>query len=189
MATDDVFIIAGKRTPIGMLNGALSSVAAHQLGAVAISAALDAAGIAPDAVDEAIMGQVLSGGAGMNPARQAARGAGLPDTSTAFLVNQVCGSGLRAVALGYQQIMTGDAQVIVAGGQESMSLAPHVAQLRAGKKLGNLEMVDTVMRDGLSDAFYGYPMGITAENIVRQCGLTRENQDAFALRSQQRASA
>lgn len=189
MATDGVFIIAGKRTPIGMLNGALSSVAAHQLGAVAISAALDAAGIAPDAVDEAIMGQVLSGGAGMNPARQAARGAGLPDTSTAFLVNQVCGSGLRAVALGYQQIMTGDAQVVVAGGQESMSLAPHVAQLRTGKKLGNLEMVDTVMRDGLSDAFYGYPMGITAENIVRQCGLTRENQDTFALRSQQRASA
>lgn len=189
MATNDVFIIAGKRTPIGVLNGALSSVTAHELGAVAIRAALETAGVAPDAVDEAIMGQVLTGGAGMNPARQAARGAGLPDTSTAFLVNQVCGSGLRAVALGSQQIITGDAQVIVAGGQESMSLAPHVAHLRAGKKLGNLEMVDTVMRDGLSDAFYGYPMGITAENVVRQCGLTRENQDAFALRSQQRASA
>jgi acetyl-CoA C-acetyltransferase len=187
--TSDIFIVSGKRTPIGVLNGVLSGLEAHELGAIAITSALNAAGIAPAIVDETIMGQVLSAGAGMNPARQAARGAGLPDASTAFLVNQVCGSGLRAVALGAQQISCGDAAVTVVGGQESMSRAPHVANLRAGRKLGNIELIDTVMRDGLSDAFYGYPMGVTAENIVRQHGLSREDQDAFALRSQQRASA
>jgi acetyl-CoA C-acetyltransferase len=187
--TSDIFIVSGKRTPIGVLNGVLSGLEAHELGAIAITSALNAAGIAPAIVDETIMGQVLSAGAGMNPARQAARGAGLPDASTAFLVNQVCGSGLRAVALGAQQISCGDAAVTVVGGQESMSRAPHVANLRAGRKLGNIDLIDTVMRDGLSDAFYGYPMGVTAENIVRQHGLSREDQDAFALRSQQRASA
>ncbi|WP_196258047.1 acetyl-CoA C-acetyltransferase [Pelagibacterium limicola] len=189
MTDKDVFIVSAKRTPIGVVNGALATLHAHELGALAIRGALDLAGIPPAVVDETIMGQVLSAGAGMNPARQAARQAGIPDASTAFLVNQVCGSGLRAVALGYQQIACGDAAVIVAGGQESMSLAPHVASLRTGKKLGNIELVDTVMRDGLTDAFYGYPMGVTAENIVRQCGLTRESLDQFALRSQQRASA
>lgn len=188
MAQNDVVIVGAKRTAIGVLNGSLSSVEAHQLGATAIGAALGKAGIAPAQVDEVIMGQVLGAGAGMNPARQAARAAGIPDAATAFGVNQVCGSGLRAVALGFQQIVCGDAQVIVAGGQESMSLAPHVARLRTGKKLGDVSFVDTVMRDGLSDAFYGYPMGVTAENIVRQCGLRRSDQDDLALRSQQRAS-
>ncbi|GGA44095.1 acetyl-CoA C-acetyltransferase [Pelagibacterium lentulum] len=188
MAQNDVVIVGAKRTAIGVLNGSLSSVEAHQLGATAIGAALGKAGIAPAQVDEVIMGQVLGAGAGMNPARQAARAAGVPDAATAFGVNQVCGSGLRAVALGFQQIVCGDAQVIVAGGQESMSLAPHVARLRTGKKLGDVSFVDTVMRDGLSDAFYGYPMGVTAENIVRQCGLRRSDQDDLALRSQQRAS-
>ncbi|WP_127145367.1 acetyl-CoA C-acetyltransferase [Pelagibacterium montanilacus] len=190
MADRDVFIVSGKRTPIGTLGGGLSSLHAHELGTTVIKAALEAAGEGvADAVSEVILGQVLTAGAGMNPARQAARGAGLSDAGTAFLVNQVCGSGLRAVALASQQIMVGDAEVMVAGGQESMSRAPHVATLRAGQKLGNIELVDTVMRDGLVDAFYGYAMGITAENVVRQCGLTRENQDEYALRSQQRASA
>lgn len=189
MSSKDIFIVSGRRTPIGALNGALSGLQAHELGAIAIRAALEDAGVDPQAVDEAIMGQVLTAGAGMNPARQAARAAGLPDASTAFTVNQVCGSGLRSVALGFQQIAADDAEIIVAGGQEAMSQAPHVAHLRAGKKLGNIELVDTVMRDGLTDAFYGYSMGVTAENIVRQCGLTRENQDKFALSSQQKASA
>lgn len=189
MAQSGIFIASAKRTPIGVLNGALSGLQGHDLGTIAIRAALESAGIAADAVDEAILGQVLTAGVGMNPARQAARGAGVPDRSTAFGINQVCGSGLRAVALGYQQIACGDAQVVVAGGQESMSLAPHVASLRAGKKLGDIAFVDTVMRDGLSDAFYGYPMGMTAENVARQCGITREQQDVFALRSQHNASA
>lgn len=189
MVQSGIFIASAKRTPIGVLNGALSGLQAHELGAIAIRAALESAGVPADAVNETIMGQVLTAGAGMNPARQAARAAGLPDSSTAFGVNQVCGSGLRAVALGYQQIFSGDAQVVVAGGQESMSLAPHVASLRAGKKLGDISFIDTVMRDGLTDAFYGYPMGVTAENVVRQCGLTREQQDEFALRSQLKASA
>ncbi len=185
----DIHIVSAKRTPIGTLCGGLSTLAAHQLGAVAIGAATAAAGIGPDAVEEVILGQVLGAGAGQNPARQAARAAGMADTSTAFGVNQVCGSGLRAVALGYQQILAGDAEIIVAGGQESMSQAPHVANLRAGRKLGDIELVDTVMRDGLTDAFYGYAMGMTAENVVRQCGIARADQDSFALASHRKASA
>jgi len=185
----DVFIVSGRRTPIGSLNGGLASLAAHDLGAIAATAALADAGIAPDRVEEMIMGQVLTAAAGMNPARQAARLAGLPDTATAFGVNQVCGSGLRAVALGAQQIALGDAGVIVAGGQESMSRAPHAAHLRAGAKLGDVSFIDTVMSDGLTDAFGRMAMGVTAENVARRCGVSREQQDQFALRSQQRASA
>ena len=185
----DVFIVAAKRTPIGTLGGALSSLPAHELGAIAARAALEQARLDPARVDEMIMGQVLCAAQGMNPARQAARASGIPDASTAFGVNQVCGSGLRAVALGSQQIALGDAEIVVAGGQESMSLAPHAAHLRAGHKLGEVSFVDTVMSEGLVDAFGKMAMGVTAENVVRQCGLTRSAQDAFALRSQQRASA
>lgn len=184
-----VHITAARRTPIGSLNGSLSALAAHELGAAAAKAAIADAGIAPEHIEEAIMGQVLTAAAGMNPARQMARLAGLPDAATAFVVNQVCGSGLRAVALGAQQIGMGDANVVLAGGQESMSRAPHAAYLRSGTKLGDVSFIDTVMSDGLTDAFGKMAMGVTAENVVRQCGLTREQQDQFALRSQQRASA
>lgn len=184
-----VHITAARRTPIGSLNGSLSALAAHELGAAAAKAAIADAGIAPEHIEEAIMGQVLTAAAGMNPARQMARLAGLPDAATAFVVNQVCGSGLRAVALGAQQIGLGDANVVLAGGQESMSRAPHAAYLRSGTKLGDVSFIDTVMSDGLTDAFGKMAMGVTAENVVRQCGLTREQQDQFALRSQQRASA
>ncbi|AEQ52326.1 acetyl-CoA C-acetyltransferase [Pelagibacterium halotolerans] len=184
-----IHIAAARRTPIGSLNGSLSALAAHELGAVAAKAAIADAGISPEHVEEAIMGQVLTAAAGMNPARQMARLAGMADGATAFVVNQVCGSGLRAVALGAQQIGLGDADVVLAGGQESMSRAPHAAYLRSGTKLGDVGFIDTVMRDGLTDAFGKMAMGVTAENVVRQCGLTREQQDQFALRSQQRASA
>ena len=185
----DVFIVAGKRTPIGTLNGSLSSLPAHELGAFAARAALDSVSLDPARIEEMIMGQVLTAAQGMNPARQAARATGVPDSATAFLVNQVCGSGLRAVALGSQQIALGDAEIVIAGGQESMSLAPHAAHLRAGTKLGDVSFIDTAMSDGLTDAFGRMAMGVTAENVARQCGLTREQQDQFALRSQQRASA
>ncbi|UJQ93425.1 acetyl-CoA C-acetyltransferase [Mariluticola halotolerans] len=189
MSQKDVFITAARRTPVGAFNGALSTLEAHQLGATAITAAIADAGIAPDMIDESIMGQVLTGGVGMNPARQATRLAGLPDASPALNINQVCGSGLRAVALGSRQIMAGDAEIVIAGGQESMSRAPHVAVLRQGQKLGDISLIDTVMRDGLSDAFYGYPMGKTAENVADLYKLSRQAQDVFALTSQQRASA
>jgi acetyl-CoA C-acetyltransferase len=183
-------VIAGaRRTPIGSLGGSLSTLAAHQLGTVAIRAALADAGVDAEAVDETILGQVLTAGQGMNPARQASRAAGLPDASPALTVNQVCGSGLRAVALGAQQILTGGAEVVIAGGQESMSSAPHVAALRAGKKLGDVTLRDTVMTDGLTDAFYGYPMGVTAETIARTHAITREAQDRFACASHHKASA
>ena len=185
----NVVIVAARRTPIGTLNGGLSALAAHELGAVAIRAAIADAGVAAHDVDETLLGQVLTAGQGMNPARQAARAAGLPDAAPAATINQVCGSGLRAVALAAQQIMTGSADIVVAGGQESMSGAPHVAAIRAGRKLGDLVLRDTVMSDGLSDAFYGYPMGHTAENVARQFGLSREQQDAFAVQSHARASA
>ncbi len=185
----NVVIVAARRTPIGTLSGGLSSLAAHELGAVAVRAAIADAGIAAHDVDETLLGQVLTAGQGMNPARQAARAAGLPDAAPAATINQVCGSGLRAVALAAQQIMTGSADIVVAGGQESMSGAPHVAAIRAGRKLGDLVLRDTVMSDGLSDAFYGYPMGNTAENVARQFGLSREQQDAFAVQSHARASA
>lgn len=187
--TKDIFIVAGKRTPIGIFSGNLSSLAAHELGAAAAKAALEATSLPAGVVDEMIMGQVLTTAGGMNPARQTARAIGVPDASTAFLVNQVCGSGLRAVALGGQQIALGDADIVIAGGQESMSQAPHAIHIRSGTKLGDASLIDTIMSEGLTDAFGKIAMGVTAENIVRQCGLTREMQDEYALRSQQRASA
>jgi acetyl-CoA C-acetyltransferase len=184
-----IVIAAARRTPIGSLNGVLSPLAAHELGAIAITAALADAKVGPEEVEEVILGQVLTGGQGMNPGRQASRRAGLPDAAPAALVNQVCGSGLRAVALAAQQIETGSASIVVAGGQESMSRAAHAAFVRQGRKLGDLQLRDTVMTDGLSDAFYGYPMGRTAENVARRYRLSREAQDAFALGSQRKASA
>ncbi len=185
----DIVIVGAARTPVGSFLGALSTIPAHELGAVAIGAALERAGVEPASVDEVILGQVLTAGAGQNPARQAAVAAGIPHAATAFGVNQVCGSGLRAVALGMQQIASGDAQIVVAGGQESMSLAPHCQQLRAPAKMGPVTLVDTMLSDGLIDAFGGYHMGITAENVAREFQVTRAEQDAFALQSQQRAAA
>lgn len=185
----NIVIVGAARTPVGSFLGPLSGIPAHELGAIAITAALDRAGLAPDSVDEVIMGQVLTAGAGQNPARQAAIKAGIPKSATAFGVNQVCGSGLRAVALGLQQIVSGDAGIVVAGGQESMSLSPHCQTLRSGLKMGAVSLVDTMVMDGLTDAFGGYHMGITAENVARQFGITREQQDAFALASQQKAAA
>lgn len=186
---EDIVIVAAARTPIGSFNGSLGTTPAHELGAVAIRAAMERAGLAPAEVDEVIMGQILVAGQGMNPARQAARAAGVPDEKTAFGINQVCGSGLRAVALAAQQVRTGESAVVVAGGQESMSLSQHAAHLRSGVKMGGLEFVDTMLKDGLWDAFHGYHMGVTAENVARAYQITREEQDAFALSSQQKASA
>ena len=185
----DIVIVGAARTPVGAFLGGLSSVPAHELGAIAIAAALQRAGVEASAVDEVILGQVLTAGAGQNPARQAAMRAGVPQGATAWSLNQVCGSGLRAVALGMQQIAAGDAQVIVAGGQESMSLAPHCQQLRAPAKMGPITLVDTMTVDGLIDAFGGYHMGITAENVARQFGISRQMQDDFALASQHKAAA
>ncbi|HUF86526.1 MAG TPA: acetyl-CoA C-acetyltransferase [Thermohalobaculum sp.] len=185
----DVVIAAAARTPVGSFNGAFASVPAHELGATAIRAALERAGVEPAEVSETILGQVLTAGQGMNPARQAHIAAGLPVESAAWGINQVCGSGLRAVTLGAQHIALGDAQVVVAGGQESMSSSTHCAHLRAGTKMGDVKFIDTMIRDGLWDAFNGYHMGNTAENVARKWQLTREEQDAFALASQQKASA
>jgi len=185
----DIVIVSAARTPVGSFLGPLGTVPAHDLGAVAITAAWQRAGVSPEDVNEVILGQVLTAGAGQNPARQAAIRAGIPKSATAFGINQVCGSGLRAVALGMQQIMSGDADIIVAGGQESMSLSPHCQVLRSGTKMGNVSLVDTMMSDGLLDAFGGYHMGITAENVARQFGISRDQQDAFALASQRKAAA
>lgn len=184
-----IVIASAARTPVGSFNGALSSVAAHDLGAVAIKAALERAGVAPQDVDEVILGQILSAGQGQNPARQAAMAAGIPQEATAWGLNQLCGSGLRAVALGMQQIANGDANIIVAGGQESMSMAPHAMHLRNGVKMGAANMVDTMMHDALTDAFYNYLMGNTAENVAKQWQLSRDEQDAFAVASQNKAEA
>ena len=173
MKDEEIVIVSAARTPVGSFNGSLSSLSAHALGEVAIRAALERAHVDPADVDEVIMGQVLAAGEGQNPARQAAVAAGVPVDATAFGVNQVCGSGLRAVALGAQQIATGDADIVVAGGQESMSLAPHVAHLRNGQKMGALELVDSMIKDGLWEAFNGYHMGNTAENVARQWQITR----------------
>jgi acetyl-CoA C-acetyltransferase len=186
-AMQDIIIASAARTPIGSFNGAFASLPAHALGAVAIQAALARAGVAPSEVDEVIMGQILTAGAGQNPARQAAIAAGIPVEATAFGINQLCGSGLRAVALAAQQIATGDAAIVVAGGQESMTQAPHCANLRAGQKMGDLALVDTMIRDGLWDAFNGYHMGITAENVAQKFQITREQQDEFAAASQRKA--
>jgi len=186
---DDIVIVGAVRTPIGAFNGALGSVPAHELGKIAIKAALDRAGVEAPRVSEVIMGQILTAGQGMNPARQASLGAGIPIEVPAWGVNQVCGSGLRAVALGYQAIANGDSEIAVVGGQESMSLSPHCAHLRNGVKMGNFDMVDTMIKDGLWDAFNGYHMGNTAENVARQWQITRQQQDEFAVGSQQKAEA
>ncbi len=185
----DIVIVAAARTPVGSFNGAFGGLPAHALGTVAIKGAIERAKLEPADVDEVILGQVLTAAQGMNPARQAARAAGIPDEKTAFGINQVCGSGLRAVALGAQQIQTGQSEVVVAGGQESMSLSAHAQHLRAGHKMGDLQFIDTMIKDGLWDVFNGYHMGNTAENVARAYQITREEQDAFALASQQKASA
>ncbi|MCZ6467522.1 MAG: acetyl-CoA C-acetyltransferase, partial [Alphaproteobacteria bacterium] len=185
----DVVIAAAARTPVGSFNGALSSFPAHDLGIVAITEALARAKVEPDDVSEVIMGQILTAGTGQNPARQAAVGAGIPVERTAYTINQLCGSGLRAVALGYQAIALGDSDIVVAGGQESMSQAPHCVHLRDGAKMGDIQLVDTMIRDGLWDAFNGYHMGVTAENVAEKWQLTRDDQDAFAAASQQKAEA
>jgi acetyl-CoA C-acetyltransferase len=189
MATPSIVIASAARTAVGSFNGAFATVPAHELGATAIRGALSRAGVDAAEVDEVILGQVLSTGEGQNPIRQAAMKAGVPQGATAWGVNQVCGSGLRAVALGMQQIALGDARIIVAGGQESMSMAPHCAHLRGGVKMGDLKLIDTMIKDGLTDAFYGYHMGITAENIARQWQLSRDEQDQFAVSSQNKAEA
>jgi acetyl-CoA C-acetyltransferase len=183
----DIVIASAARTPVGSFNGAFASLPAHALGTVAIQAALARAGVAASEVDEVIMGQILAAGAGQNPARQAAIAAGIPADATAFGINQLCGSGLRSVALAAQQIATGDATIVVAGGQESMTQAPHCANLRAGQKMGDLSFVDTMIRDGLWDAFNGYHMGNTAENVAQKFQITREQQDEFAANSQRKA--
>ncbi len=185
----DIVITAAKRTPVGSFLGAFGSVPAHELGRVVIEAALAQAGVDAADVSEVIMGQVLTAAQGQNPARQASMAAGVPKEVPAWGVNQVCGSGLRAVALAAQAIANGDASIVVAGGQESMSLANHAQALRAGQKMGAVSLVDTMISDGLTDAFNHYHMGITAENVAEQCQVTREQQDAFAVRSQNLASA
>jgi acetyl-CoA C-acetyltransferase len=185
----DIVIASAARTPVGSFNGALSGVSAHYLGQVAILEAMKRANVAPGDVDEAILGQILTAGQGQNPARQAAIGAGIPVEKTAYGINQLCGSGLRAVALGFQAIKSGDSNIVVAGGQESMSQAPHAMYLRGGTKMGNAEMVDTMIKDGLWDAFHGYHMGTTAENVAQKWQITREEQDKFAMASQNKAEA
>jgi acetyl-CoA C-acetyltransferase len=186
---DDIVIVSAARTPVGSFSGALGTLSAHELGTVALKAAFERAGVDAADVDEVILGQVLAAGEGQNPARQAARAAGLPDAKTAFGINQVCGSGLRAVALAAQQIRTGESAIVAAGGMESMSQSQHSAYLRAGQKMGGVEFIDTMLKDGLWDAFHGYHMGNTAENVATKYQITREQQDQFALGSQQKASA
>lgn len=185
----DVVIVGAARTPIGAFSGGLSTVAAAELGTTAIKAALARAGVDAADVSEVIMGQVLTAGLGMNPARQASMGASVPKESTAYTINQVCGSGLRTVALGMQAILSGDSSVVVAGGQENMSMSPHTMHLRTGTKMGDTQMVDTMIKDGLWDYFNGYHMGQTAENVAEKWQITREEQDTFALASQNKAEA
>ncbi len=187
--SDDVVIVGAARTPVGSFNGALGSLAAHQLGAIAIKAALERAGVASDQVSEVILGQVLTAAQGQNPARQASIAAGVPIESPAWEVNMVCGSGLRSVALGAQAILTGDSEVVVAGGQESMSMSTHAAHLRNGTRMGSLDLTDTMIKDGLWDAFNGYHMGNTAENVATKYQITRADQDIFAVASQNKAEA
>ncbi|MGJ5130739.1 MULTISPECIES: acetyl-CoA C-acetyltransferase [unclassified Bradyrhizobium] len=187
--SDDVVIVSAARTPVGSFNGAFASVPAHELGAVAIKAALERAGIEPGRVSEVILGQILTAAQGQNPARQASIAAGIPVESPAWGINQLCGSGLRSVALGYQALVNGDSDIVVAGGQESMSMAAHAQYLRAGVKMGSLDLVDTMIKDGLWDAFNGYHMGNTAENVAKQYQITRAQQDEFAVASQNKAEA
>jgi acetyl-CoA C-acetyltransferase len=186
---DDIVIVSAARTPVGAFNGSLSGLPAHELGKVAIQEALKRAGVEGGRVSEVIMGQILTAGQGQNPARQASISAGIPVESPAWGVNQLCGSGLRAVALGYQAILNGDSDIVVAGGQESMSQAPHCQHLRNGVKMGSFEMVDTMIKDGLWDAFNGYHMGTTAENVAKKWQITRAQQDEFAVKSQNKAEA
>jgi acetyl-CoA C-acetyltransferase len=186
---EDIVIVSAVRTPVGSFNGAFASVPAHDLGTTAIRAAISRAGLEAGDIDEAILGQVLAAAQGQNPARQAARNAGLPDEKTAFGINQLCGSGLRTVALAAQQVRTGESAIVIAGGMESMSMAPHAAYLRAGQKMGALEFADTMLKDGLWDAFHGYHMGTTAENVAQKYQITRADQDEFAVASQNKASA
>jgi len=186
---EEVVIVSGARTPVGSFNGAFAQVPAHELGKTAIQAALKRADVVGKDVSEVIMGQILTAAQGQNPGRQASIAAGIPVETPAWLVNQLCGSGLRSVALGYQAILNGDASIVVAGGQESMSMAPHAAYLRAGQKMGDLSFIDTMIRDGLWDAFNGYHMGVTAENVAREWQITREQQDKFAVASQNKAEA
>jgi acetyl-CoA C-acetyltransferase len=183
----EIVIASAARTPVGAFNGAFASLSAHALGTIAITAAMERARIEGAEVDEVILGQILAAGAGQNPARQASVNAGIPVEHTAFGINQLCGSGLRAVALAAQQIATGDARIVIAGGQESMTQAPHAQQLRAGQKMGDLSLMDTMLRDGLMDAFHGYHMGNTAENVARAFQITRDEQDQFAFNSQRKA--
>ena len=189
MASEDIVIVGAARTPVGSFNGALSSLPAHELGAIAIKAALTRAKIEAAEVEEVILGQILTAGQGQNPARQAAMKAGIPQEATAWGLNQLCGSGLRAVAVGMQQIANGDAKIIVAGGQESMSQSQHVAHLRNGTKMGDMKFLDSMLRDGLLDAFQGYHMGTTAENIATKWQISRDEQDEFAVGSQNKAEA
>jgi acetyl-CoA C-acetyltransferase len=186
---DDIVIVSAARTPVGAFNGAFANLPAHELGKTAIQAAMQRAGVEAGRINEVIMGQILTAGQGQNPARQASIAAGIPVESPAWGGNQLCGSGLRSVALGYQQIVNGDADVVVAGGQESMSMAPHCQHLRAGVKMGDFKMIDTMIKDGLWDAFNGYHMGNTAENVAKQWQITRQQQDEFAVASQNKAEA
>jgi acetyl-CoA C-acetyltransferase len=186
---DDIVIVSAARTPVGAFNGAFANLPAHELGKAAIKAALERAGVEGGRVSEVIMGQILTAGQGQNPARQASIAAAIPVETPAWGVNQLCGSGLRAVALGYQAILNGDSEIVVAGGQESMSMAPHCQHLRNGVKMGSFEMVDTMIKDGLWDAFNGYHMGTTAENVAKQWQITRQQQDEFAVKSQNKAEA
>src|SRR5690349_9594093 len=187
--SDDVVTVRAAHSPVGSFNGAFATTPTHDLGAVAVKPALERAGIEPGRVSEVIMGQILTAVQGQNPARQASIAAGIPVESPAWGVNQLCGSGLRAVALGYQAILNGDSDIVVAGGQESMSQAPHAQHLRNGVKMGAFEMVDTMIKDGLWDAFNGYHMGTTAENVAKKWQITRAQQDEFAVASQNKAEA
>jgi len=187
MKKDEIFITSAKRTAVGSLNKSLKNVPAFELGATVISNIVEKSKIKSEEVDEVILGQVLTGGLGQNPARQAAIKSGIPKEKPAYIVNQVCGSGIRSIVSAYQSIKLGDSKIVVAGGQENMSLAPHAIHLRDGKKLGDAELVDTMIKDGLWDAFHGYHMGITAENVAEKFQITREEQDKFALKSQEKA--
>ena len=183
----DILITSCSRTAVGSLGKTLKNVKSEELGAAAISNEINNSGLKSSDIDEVIMGQVLTGGAGQNPARQAAIKSGIPKEKPAYIVNQVCGSGIRSIASGFQSIRSGDSKIIIAGGQESMSLAPHAIHLRDGKKLGDAEIIDTMIKDGLWDAFHGYHMGITAENVAEKFQVTRDQQDKFALNSQEKA--
>ena len=186
---EDVVIVSAARTPVGAFNGAFATLPAHKLGEIAIKAALERAKVSGDEVSEVILGQVLTAAQGQNPARQASIAAGIPIATPAWGINMVCGSGLRTVALGAQAIREGDSRIVVAGGQESMSLSTHAAYLRAGQKMGDIGFIDTMIRDGLWDAFNGYHMGMTAENVAKEWQITREEQDRFAVASQNKAEA